>query len=373
MPLLTPDPVDERMPLMGNPPPEIPRDQWKRPLILRPDVDPADVTPEQWDNPRATDKFAGYTRASSLGDMLEDQTGLGYWKQWTVIKGTALRPETILLAAQVCDESDFWEKKRIRELAFDVGGGNEGHRIGTAVHKLGDRIDRGEPLAPLQPPFDACAGHYRRITALFDVHEIEVFLVNDALEGAGTADRVRSPRGWMTTPNGLRIGPHDRLIWDLKTPETAKYFGLKFGAQFATYAGGVPYVHGKGRLPWAQWLAPRTDWGLICHLPRDGSGVGLYWVDLQVRVELDTVSPTPAQLAAAVRCARQQKLVYPAEPPVPEVEDVQLDEVAFMASLRGARTPAQVRELGMAHAALLSDALKAKVNARWAELREASA
>lgn len=283
----------------GDIPVEIPRDRWGRPKIML----PGDTS----------GLGKAYTRASTLGGALEDQTNLGEWKKRVVAYGLSRRRDLILAAASVPTWDGLDDKKRLAEIAeqaMSSAEANAAATMGTALHALADRLDKGEPIPDIGEDRYALDA-YTELRRHFTVHAIEQFLVCDELEVAGTTDRVLSPLGIMTAPDGTKIGPEDRLIDDLKTSSTADYFGIKFCVQLAVYSRGVPYVHGKGRLPWPDGIAPRQDWGLIMHVPSGGSAAQLYWVDLALGWEL-------AKLAADVREWRKHKgLVVAAELPRP--------------------------------------------------------
>jgi hypothetical protein len=287
----------------GDLPQEIPRDRWGRPKIILPGDESKDA---------ALGK--AYTRASTLGGVLEDQTNLGEWKKRVVAYGLARRRDLILAAASVPTWDGLDDKKRLAEIAEQAMQSAEAGAaatIGTAIHALADRLDMGEEIPDVGEDRYALDA-YAELRRHFTVHAIEIFTVCDELEVAGTADRVLSPLGIMTAPDGTKIRPEDRLIDDLKTSSTAQYFGIKFAVQLAVYAHGIPYEHGKGRLDWPDGRRPRQDWGLIMHVPSGGSAAQLHWVNLQLGWEL-------ARLAVSVREWRRRKdLVVPAELPRPD-------------------------------------------------------
>jgi hypothetical protein len=285
----------------GDLPPEIPRDRWGRPKILLPEDEATGF---------GQTTLKAYTRASTLGGVLEDQTGLGEWKKRVVAYGMGRRRDLVIAAASVRSLDEKNQLTSIAEQAMQAAEASAAATIGTALHALADRLDQGEPIPDIGEDRYALDA-YAQLRSHFTVHAIEQFVVCDELEVAGTADRVLSPTGVMVAPDGTRITPEDRLIDDLKTAATADYFGIKFCVQLAVYAHGLPYQHGKGRLPWPDGIAPRTDWGLIMHVPSGGSTADLYWVDLKLGWEL-------AQLAVQVREWRRRKdLVVPAALPQP--------------------------------------------------------
>lgn len=334
--------------VIGDPPPDVPRDRWKRPKIKQPDG-----------------TVKAYTRASTLGGTLEDQYGLGQWRMRQVAFGMGRREDLYLaaLAIRTNEGEDKARLEKIAEQAMEAAESNAAATVGTALHALSERHDRGEALPNIgrrEPALEA----YRAIIAGFDVHGIEEFVVCDEHCVAGTFDRLISPRGVMTAPDGTRITPDDRIVGDLKTSGTANYFGLKFAVQLAEYAHGTPYSHEGGRRLWADGIAPRTDWGLIIHVPSgltDPSESGLYWVDLESGRELSALS-------IRVRTERARKdLVRPALPPGGEMPAA-LDSAGLMSLIRVAGSRDDAMALWTAHASLWTEDHTEATKARLAEL-----
>lgn len=315
-------------------PREILRDHptWKRPLI---------VTPEG--------TVESFDRASSLGGVLEDQTGLGTWRMRQVAWGVGHSQALRLRAQAVPTTSELDDKKTLGRIAWDAfnfADSNSAAQVGTAIHSLTEQHDSGRPLPDVDETVRPAMQAYVKLIQHFTVHAMEQFVVCPELRTAGTYDRLLSPRQILTAPDGTRITPEDRLIDDLKTSSTSDYFGLKFAIQESIYGNGRPYrgwidrdelerlgydrdmsTDDLQRLPlkvkkaitrgeyldWPDGIAPRTDWGLIMHLPSGGSSVELFWVDLRTGREL-------AQLAKTVQRWRSSKdLVVRAELPTPQL------------------------------------------------------
>lgn len=316
-------------------PNDILRDQYKRPLIVTPD---GTVEP--------------YTRASSIGGVLEDQTGLGYWKagaaMWAVGHSAALR----LRAASIPNITDSECKEQLKHLRFDAldfANTRAAADVGTALHSLTERVDKGLPIPDLGDHQAAIDAYVQLTRGRFRFHGTEQFVVCDDFRVAGTFDRIAEPLADMPVtdakgrpvlhPDGtpVVVTAGSRVVWDLKTSGSSKYFGIKFAAQLAAYAHGVRYrgwntldpdvdprelslkekiaaTRGE-RLPWPNGIAPRTDWALILHVPQGGPEdpddppAQLYWVNLTLGHEL-------LALAVQIQGWRKRKdLVVPAEPP----------------------------------------------------------
>ena len=327
-------------------PEDVPRDRWGRPQIV------------SLDGKGATH----YTRASTLGGALEDQTNLGEWKKRVVAYGLARRRDLILAAASVETWDHPQDKKRLADIAEQAtqhAQANAAATIGTALHALTDRLDRGLEIPDVGEDRFALQA-YQATMSHFTVHAIEQFIVCDELQAAGTTDRVLSPKGVMIAPDGTRITPEDRLIDDTKTSGTSDYFGIKFAVQEAVYAYGVPYQHGVGRLDWPDGIAPRRDWGLIMHVPSGGSSAELYWVNLTLGWQL-------AKLAVEVREWRKHKgLVVPAQLPQAPVGDELATLIAAVPDGPGLRD--RLAALWSQHAHAWTSAHTQQVQARLARM-----
>jgi hypothetical protein len=310
-------------------PREILRDGYKRPLIQAPD---GDVRP--------------MTRASSLGSVLEDQTGLGVWRMRQVAWGVANSRAIRMRAQAITTTTELDDKRELGRVAwdaFDYADSNEAAQVGTALHAISEKLDRGEPLPDLDDDERPAMAAYTNMIQHFTVHAIETFVVCPELDAAGTFDRLLSPKVELVVPElDLTISPEDRVIDDLKTSSTSTYFGLKFAVQELIYSHGTPYrgwvdrvelerlgydremsLDDMQRLPlkvkvaitrgeylsWPDGIAPRRDVGLIMHVPSGGSTADLHAVDLVQGLEL-------ARLAKIVQDRRKLKgLVIPLDPP----------------------------------------------------------
>jgi hypothetical protein len=285
-----PNPTHRRQ---GEPPVEMPRDRYGRPLVLPPDGG----------KPRP------YTRASTLGGTLEDQTNLGEWKKRVVAYGLARRRDLILAAASIATWDGPTDKRAladIAEQAMQHAEAGAAAMIGTALHALTERIDRGEPIPDVGEDRHALNA-YTDLMRNFTVHAIEAFGVCDEHEVAGTFDRLLSPKTEMTAPDGRVIGPDDAIVGDIKTAATNAFFGIKFAVQLAEYSHSVPYHPERGRGEWPTGRGPSQDWGLIIHVPSGGNTADLYWVDLRAGRQL-------SDLAVTVREWRKRKGLVVAAP-----------------------------------------------------------
>ena len=223
--------------------------------------------------PAPDGKHRYWTRATTLAGTLDDPTNLTKWKQRMTALGVVTTPS---LAAGVTANSDNkTELDRLCDQAITAAGGAEGRDLGTALHRIVERVDLGQ----LDQPPEPWAGDVRAYQAALDryglaVHPdwVETVLVNEPYQCAGRVDR-------------LLVDHEGRLVVaDLKTGGYLSW--LKFAAQFAIYATATHWWN-----PVEDRLEPlpeiRQDHALCVHLPAGRSLCDIY--PLSVPVGLDAV------------------------------------------------------------------------------------
>ena len=177
---------------------------------------------------------------------------------------------------------------KIHEDAAAVAQAHKGADIGTAVHLMTARVDLGEDLdaGPYQADIDAYVAALARAGFEVDPLYVECRLVCDALQMAGTADRILT-----------RVSDRMRFVADIKTGASVDFGGLGWGAQLACYAHGSIYdVEADVRLD-----TPPMDriTGIIIHLPAGQGRCDLYEIDL-------VAGYRAAQLANEIRAVRRE-------------------------------------------------------------------
>lgn len=222
------------------------RDRWGRPLIT----------------PPGGGKAIAYTRVTTLAKTLEEQSALAAWKQRMTLLGVTIQPHISLAAAAARDD-----KRKLNELAeqaLNAAQAGAKAEIGTALHKLCERLDLGEEVGPFPQEYAADLDAYRKATEGIEWLGVEQFIVLDDMQVAGTADRLgRLPDG--------RI-----VIADIKTG-SIEYGGLSIAVQLACYANGTIYDVATGkRTP----FDVDTETGVVIHLPAGTGTCTLHDVDL---------------------------------------------------------------------------------------------
>lgn len=234
------------------------RDRWGRPLIMQ-----------------ADGKRKPYTRASSATKAIDDTWNLDQWDRRNVAYGLTHDASLVARMLAIGGDPATWDKKakeavgKIVDDARTVAKAHKGADIGTAVHRIIERRNRGEDVdagpytADVEAYHEALDACGLRILPQF----LEVHLVCDELELAGSADNILYRD---------RDGAH--VIADLKTGATVEYGVLGFAGQLAAYANGCLYdVEREERQ-----ATPELDdaVGYIVHLPAGEGRCTIYELDL---------------------------------------------------------------------------------------------
>lgn len=226
---------------------EIPRDRWGRPMILP---------------PKGTRRQA-YRRVTTFVGCLDDMNGLIKWKARQVAYGMGQRRD-LVMAAAAADPDDKKTLGDVAEKAAEHALSSAGATVGTAVHSLTERIDRGKPLGAVPHEAEADLKAYREATDAIEWLGIESFRVHDDWKVAGTADRIGRLHGRLK-------------IFDIKTGSID--FPHKMAMQLAMYARSVPYdiaTDRRGEDPEQVDL----NTGIIIHLPAGQGRCDLYEIDI---------------------------------------------------------------------------------------------
>jgi hypothetical protein len=258
--------------------PDVERDRWGRPLIV-----PADGG-----------KPLPYTRISTLAKTLDSKEGLMEWKQRMVALGIGKRPDLAQLAAVTAPD----DKRKLRELidaAMAAAESDKAANTGTVLHSLTEAFDRGT-LDHIPEVHYRDLDAYEQATKGLVMRAIEGFVVNDALEAAGTFDRL------VQLPDG-RI-----VVADLKTGQDEPKYPHGVVTQCAIYAHSHIYdIPTNTRTGYLPDLGVSTDTGLLIHLPAGKATCDLYLLDL-------TIGWSLAQTAVAVRQVYKSKPLAPYAP-----------------------------------------------------------
>jgi hypothetical protein len=235
------------------------RDRWGRPLIV----------------PASGGKAKPYTRASSAAKTIEDTYNLELWARRNVVYGMAKDPSLVARVLGLGGSPHEWdqdakkEANAIAEAAATVAQAQRSADIGTAVHRMVERINLGEDVdgGPYQADLDAYRAAIDAMGWVIDPRYVECRMVCDELEMAGTCDLIV----WDE-----RRGYHH--IADLKTGSTVEYAVLGHAAQLAAYANGDLYNVEADTREEVDKL--HEGLGYIIHLPAGQGRCDIYELDL---------------------------------------------------------------------------------------------
>ncbi len=183
--------------------------------------------------PKGHCKCEYYKRVTNWIDVMQDEFLLKQWGKRNVAWGMAQRPD-LILAASTCrspndpefSDADRKELNRIQTEAGKYAGDHWKADIGTSLHKLTHKMDRGDELGHVPERWRADLDAYWELTKDIKWHFVESFRVLDPLKVGGTVDRI----GWY---DGRFV------VMDVKTGKDWNQMG--FAMQLAMYAHAVPY------------------------------------------------------------------------------------------------------------------------------------
>lgn len=257
---------------------ELPRDRWGRPLISPPDGESDPVA---------------YTRASTLGKVLDDTYHLNQWMKRMVALGMSKRPDLVLRAGAITDPDDRAQKKTLQDVADRAqdSAAPSAAEIGSALHQYAERVDAGEPLSIVPEEYRPDIQAYKDELAVYglEVVSMETFVVNDTHQVGGSYDRIfKLTRDLEVTlpgrtPTIIKAGTH--VIGDLKTGKSVVLGAGSFSVQLGSYANGLPYNHQsgtRGTLP----TPFSTDVAVVLHMPAGKGMCTLYWLDIKAGYEV---------------------------------------------------------------------------------------
>lgn len=215
-----------------------------------------------------TGQERSWTRATTLANTLADRFNLEQWAKRNVVLGLAARQDLYALAAS-CKPDDKDQLARIVSDAEEAAKAHAGANLGTALHRITERIDRREDFhIPDQwrPDVDA----YCQTLVNFRVNVvpewIERVVVIPQIGVAGTLDRL------VTID---RASTH--TVADLKTGKEAPKYVNETAIQLALYAGASYVWNGDGYDP-----MPPVDreTAILIHLPVGEGRCTLHEVDI---------------------------------------------------------------------------------------------
>lgn len=245
----------------------IPRDRWGRPYIYpapRRGETHADVVARF---ARQKKQPPTYRRATTFISVLEDTYQLELWKMRMVALGMGQREDLVLAASSLtADKADRSALNKIAKDAQEHARASAKATVGTALHRLCERLDRGQRVDNVPSAFVPDLEAYERVRdkAGLKFHQIETLRVFDKWEVAGTPDRIGTFGG-------------KTMVIDIKTGDIT-WSEREIAMQLALYTHAVPYSHDTGRFE--DVTEVNRIKGMVIHLPAGEGKCDLYEVDL---------------------------------------------------------------------------------------------
>jgi hypothetical protein len=255
---------------------EAPKDRWGRYKISDP----------------ASGKERGYTRVTTIAKVLDDSSSLADWKTRMAITGIVQRADLLAQASTSLDDRSKLNK--IANDAIEAAGAYSRANLGTALHSITQQLDLGmkpQILAGLQSDIETYVASIAAWDFGMRKEWIEVLLINDEFEYAGTADRI------VTTRDGKIC------IFDLKTGTDLSYSFGSIAVQLAMYANADWIYDWKTGERTALPEGLDMKEGIICHLPAGEANCKFYTVDLEAGWEA-------AKMSFATRNWRKRKDLF---------------------------------------------------------------
>jgi hypothetical protein len=227
--------------------------------------------------PNPAGKATPHTRVTTVAKAIADTTALEKWKCRMVAAGIGRRSDLYALASSHDPETDRKVYEEITEKALEAAGSSTKAALGTALHRMTERLDRGDiSLDDVPVEWRERCAKYLSTMADAGIHthpdHLEQRLIDDNYTTAGTCDQI------ITVPDGRT------MIADKKTGANLDYSWLEISIQLAAYAN-----HSAR----AEWSAQRSEWvraprvdvdrtsAMVIHLPATGEvRCDLYTVDL---------------------------------------------------------------------------------------------
>jgi len=236
-----------------------------------------------------TGKERPWTRITTVANTLADRYGLEQWAQRNTALGIGLRPDLYALAVSSTID-DRTQLNKIVSQAQDAAKASSGANLGTALHRITERVDQGDDLnipAEWEGDVDAYCQTLVDHHVTIDPGWIERIVINTHFGVAGTLDRLVTLSGQAA-----------HTVADLKTGKHAVTYGTgEIAVQLALYATATHAWTGVDFQP----LPPvDTNKALLIHLPVGQATCTLHTVDIAAGLEA-------ARIAFDVREWRKRK------------------------------------------------------------------
>lgn len=221
--------------------------------------------------PRGDGQSMEYTRASTIGGMLSDGTGLGVWTKYRAVWGAAQRDDLIARLRAV-DRDDKVTIREVCQTAEIIGATEEGANWGTAAHAALQRIDEGCDISEIHEYFHPLVHNYREA-----LRDAGITVLPQYIERT-----VRCARYDISghPDNIYRLDDGTHVIGDKKTTQDIEKSERSIASQLAIYANSehmMNYETGQ----YEPMPLVRKDFALIVLISMENFTVTLERIDVQ--------------------------------------------------------------------------------------------
>lgn len=219
--------------------------------------------------PAGGGKAVAHTRATTIAETLDDRYNLELWKMRQVAVGLAHRPDLLAqVAAHTTDDKKVLNS--VCEDAMAAAKSASGANMGTALHRIIERLNRGEIDRSGVPEMFA-----DRVDAYLDATEGGLTIRRDLVERVAVLAR-HTIAG--TFDLGVEVGG-ELFVADLKTGSSVDAGARGFAVQLAIYANAETLYDFATD---AHTPAPgfSTERAVIIHLPSGGGPCTMHWLDI---------------------------------------------------------------------------------------------
>ena len=202
-----------------------------------------------------------FTRATTIAKTLDDTFHLTEWAKRQVAYGIGLRPDLAALATSADGPDDKRVLKDVVEQAMQAAASGRKANLGTALHGITQKIDRGDAHVPVPAEYRDHVTRYKTIISAFGLEFIkefiEVTLLLPEMKIAGSADRIAR---WLRSALPIVV--------DLKTGGSLDFSKVAIAQQLAIYANATHRWDGETPIPMPEmnkeealviWLPATTD------------------------------------------------------------------------------------------------------------------
>ena len=299
-----------------------------------------------------------WQRVTTFARMAADGYGLEQWSLRMVVKGLAMRPDLLALAATFDVKTDAKKLNQIADQAKEYAGGSAAANLGTALHAFSESVDVADnqqtALLAVPAPYRPDVAAYVSEMELCGLRAVPTLVerVTAVLEYgvAGTFDNVlqctRDLVVQFKDKPAIVLREGDYIIGDKKTGKDLSHSQIEILVQLWLYARGVNSI-GVWDLNEERWSSPvrvRNDVAMVMHIPAGTGGCTIYPVDL-------SKGSGATELCASVRAHRKTRDVFSVLDPditLRETADKHVDQDLYTSMLErfsSIRTKAEGSEL----------------------------